>query len=290
MALAGVALPEQAMKLASEAVALAERCDPALEFSARVLRFELAYAAPRDLEQGERDLRRALSIASAAGSSFQQIHIEGDLAVLEAEQDPASAIERLRRLSEQAEARGMQGQLRLLTHNLSTCLMREGRAAEAAEVAQRTADLAGEAGDPVLRGTALSLRAYALLHTGDLEAALTSATEAEWLQREREDRMRAQTLLRRAVILDAMGREDDALKDARAAQESAELHGQKGFFVTAVLWEKLSLARRGKGTAEELRRALIDAEESGVAQRALTRSLIEQATAWLAEATTGITS
>jgi eukaryotic-like serine/threonine-protein kinase len=288
MALAGVALPEQAMQLASEAVALAERCGPALEFSARVLRVELTYAAGGDLQQAERDLRRALSIAIATSSLWQQIHIEGDLAVLEAERDPAAAIERLRRLSEQAEARGMRGQLRLLTHNLSTCLMREGRAAEAAEVAQRTADLAGEAGDPMLRGTALSLRAYALFCAGDLEAALTSATEAEWLQRERDDRMRPQTLLRRAVILDSMGRADEALKDVREAQEIAEFHGEKAFFVTAVLWEKLYLARRGKVTAEELRGALADAEASGVAQRALTRRLIEQAVAWLASATTGM--
>jgi tetratricopeptide (TPR) repeat protein len=155
-------------------------------------------------------------------------------------------------------------------------------------VAQRTADLAGEDGDPVLRGVALSLRAYALFCTGDLDDALASASEAHWLQRERDDRMLAQTLLRRAAILDAMGKEDEALGDARAAQEAAEFHGQQGFLVTAVLWEKLALARRGKATAEQVREALAAARDSGVGQRALTRRLIEQATAWLARATAPI--
>lgn len=291
MALAGVAPPEEAMQFAGEAIALAERCGPALEFSARVLRFELAYyAAARDLQQGERDLRRALSIASAAGSIWQQIHIEGDLAAIEADRDLAAAIERLRRLAEQAEARGMRGQLRLLTNNLAMCLLREGHAAEAAEVAQRTADLAEEAGDPVIRGTALSLRAYALFCSGDLAEALMSANEAEWLQRERDDRKRGQTLLRRAVILEALERGEEALTDARAAQKIAEFHRQKWSLATAVLWEKLYLARRGKATLEELRGALADAEASGADQRTLTRRLIGQAAAWLADATTGLTS
>jgi tetratricopeptide (TPR) repeat protein len=290
MALAGVTPGERAMELASEAVALAERSGPALEFSARVLRVELMYAASRrDLHQAQRDLQRALAIARATSSIWQQIHIEGDLAVIEAELGQAdAAIERLRRLSNQAEERGMRGQLRMLLHNLATCLIREGRAAEASEVAQRTAELAAEAGDPTLHGTALSLRAYALFCTGDLEAALTSANEAEWLQRERDDRMRSQTLLRRAAILDALGRTEEALDDARAAQETAKWHEETGFFVTAVLWEKLYLARRGEVGVKELQEALAAVKASGVGQRALTRRLIDQAAAWLASATAAI--
>jgi tetratricopeptide (TPR) repeat protein len=287
MALAGVTPAEQALEIISEAVDLAERCDPALEFSARVLRFELLYATSRrDLHQLERDLRRALSIAKATSSIWQEIHIEGDLAVLETELGRTdAAIERLRRLAGQAEALGMTGQRRMLLNNLSVCLMREGRAAEAGEVARQTADLAREAGDPTLHGVALSLHAYALFCTGELEAALASATEAEWLQREREDRARAQTLLRRAVILEAMGRADEALEDARAAQVDAEFHGEKGFYLTAVLWEKLHFARRGTVEAAELREAIAAVESARAGQRALTRQLVQQATEWLASAT-----
>jgi tetratricopeptide (TPR) repeat protein len=287
MALAGVTPAEQAMDLIGEAVTLSERCGPALEFSARVLRFELVYAASRrDLHQAERDLRRAVSIAHATSSIWQEVHIEGDLAVLESELGRTDvAIERLRQLVGQAEALGMTGQRRTMLHNLSACLMRAGRAAEAAEVAQQSADLAFKAGDPTLHAVALSLRAYALFCTGNLEAALTSANQAEELQRERDDRARAQTLLRRAAILEAMGRGDEALEDARAAQAAAEWHEERGFFLSAVLLEKLYLARRGEVAAEELREALAAVEAAGIGQRALTRTLIEQAAAWLASAT-----
>jgi tetratricopeptide (TPR) repeat protein len=287
MALAGVTPAEQAMELIGEAVDLAERCGPALEFSARVLRFELIFAtSQRDLHQAERDLRRALSIARATSSIWQEVHIEGDLAALETELGRTDvAIERLRRLAGQAEALGMTGQRRTLLNNLSACLMREGLFAEAGEVARQTADLAREAGDPTVHGLALSLQAYALFCAGDLDAALTSASEAEWLQREREDRARAQTLLRRAAILEAMGRAEDALEDARAAQVDAEWHGEKGFFLTAVLWEKLYLARRGEVAAAELREALAAVASVRVGQRTLTRQLIQQAAEWLASVT-----
>jgi ATP/maltotriose-dependent transcriptional regulator MalT len=141
----------------------------------------------------------------------------------------------------------------------------------------------------VLRGTALSLQAYALFCTGDLHTALTSAIEAEGLQSERDDRMRATTLLRRSVILDAMGRDEQALNDARAAQEIAELHGRKAVLVVAALWEKLFLARRGKATPEELRAALANAEAWGDFRRELTRRLIAQAAAWFASTNATIT-
>ena len=173
----------------------------------------------------------------------------------------------------------------MLLNNLSTCLLREGRNAEAAEVAQRAADLAGEAGDPVLRAGALSLRAYALYCIGELGAALKSAHEAERLQRERDDPMRAQTLLRRAEILEALGKGVEALRDAQAAQVAAERHGQEGFRVTAVLWGAFYLARQGKAALEALAAALAAAKASGVAQRALTRRLIERVEGWIASAT-----
>jgi tetratricopeptide (TPR) repeat protein len=288
MALAGVAPEETAMELIDEAVDLAERCRHALAFAARVLRVELIYAATRRdlLPKAERDLRRAIAIARTTKSSWQQIHIEGDLAVLEAELGSvASAIDRLRRLSEQADAEGMRGQRRMLLYNLATFLMREGRSGEAAEVAQQTADLAADAGDPAVRWLALSVRAYALFCTGDLDAALASASEAERLQRERDDRMRALTLIRRAVILEAIGKEDEALEDARAAEQDARRHEERGFFATAVLWQKLYLARRGEATEEEVREALSAVETSETGQCALAQRLLEQAEAWLAGST-----
>ncbi|WP_437320810.1 protein kinase domain-containing protein [Sorangium sp. So ce385] len=292
MALAGVLPPARAMALAGEAVALAEPCGPALEFAARVLRVELCHAAGRDaLPQAEHDLTRALALAVSTGSTWQQIHIEGDLAVLEAELGRVEdAIARLLRLVELADAKGMGGQSRLLRHNLSTCLMRARRPGEAAETAGRTAELAAEAGDPALRAAALSLRAYALRHTGALDEALGNASAAEQIQRALGDRpMRTHTLLRRAEILAAMGREEEALADAREARRAAEQGGDTGVAATAALWEKLHLARRGEAAPEELARAVADAEVAGVGRRALAQRLMDEAAAWLArcEATVG---
>jgi tetratricopeptide (TPR) repeat protein len=290
MAMAGVLVGEEAMRLIGEAVSLSERLSPTLEFSARVLQVELIYASsPRDLHQAEVDLWRALSIAREISSIWQEVHIECDLAVLEAELGRAdAAILRLTRLSAQAEALGMRSQLRTSLHNLATCLLRERRAHEAAEVAGRVASLAQDGGDPVLQAVALSLRSYALYQVGDLEEALASVTEAELLQSEREDRMLSMTLLRRAVILEALGRDDEALADAACARETALLHNEHGFYVTTVLWEKLFDARRGRIGATELREAISAVEASGVGQRALAQDLMQQAKAWLAEKTAPI--
>jgi serine/threonine protein kinase/tetratricopeptide (TPR) repeat protein len=283
LAIAGVARGERAIALVTEAIAIAERLDPALEFVARILRVDLNYAAsPRDPELEERDLRRALTIATATSSRWQQILVEGDLAVREAELGRVgSAIERFQRLVKQAQTLGMREQHRLMSHNLSTCLMRAGRAAEAEAAARRTAELAAEAGDPMLRGVALSLRAHALCVTGSLEEALSCAAEAELLQRERNDRMRAQTLLRLAEIHHALGKTDAAYDDARAARKAADEHGDQGFAVTAALWEALHLAQQGRATKEDLVQAMSDVERAGVGQRALARSLLERSAAWL---------
>jgi eukaryotic-like serine/threonine-protein kinase len=207
MALAGVSPPAEALRFASEAVELSTRADPSVEMTARVLRMELIYASPaRDLALAERDLRRALAIATATSSIWQEVQIEGDLAALEAETGRADeAISRLRRLIKRAASRGMRGQVRLLTQNLAAVLLRAGRAKEAAETAEEAALLAISAGDPVLGANAWSIRADAQRRLGDLDAALVSIGAAEQIQRQRGDRMRALTLLRRRerLIADA---------------------------------------------------------------------------------------
>ena len=93
--------------------------------------------------------------------------------------------------------------------------------------------------------------------------------------------MRAQTLLRRAEILHALGRTDAAYDDARAARDVAEEHGEKGFVVTAALWEALHWAQQGRATKEDLVLAMSAVEQAGVGQRALTRNLMERAATWL---------
>jgi serine/threonine protein kinase/tetratricopeptide (TPR) repeat protein len=286
MALAGVERQDRALSLATEAVARSEGLGDTTELAARVRRFELNYTSNHsDLALAEDDLRRALALAARASSVFQQVHIEGDLAIVEAELGRLdAAIERLTHLAEQAEAQGMRGQLRLFLQNLSALLLRADRDAEAAETARRTAELAADAGDTVLRAVALSLRARALQRTGDLEAALRAVDEAERLQRARGDRSRALTLLRRAEILEAQGRPSDALADAREAKQVAQQHDDRDLVLGSSLWISLHLARRGLGTREAVELALAEAQRAEVTLRVPTKLLMDQARAWLSTA------
>ncbi|MDI1450440.1 serine/threonine-protein kinase [Polyangium sp. 6x1] len=283
LAVAGVLLPEHAMAVVTEAVELAAGAGPAVELAARVRRFELCYAlAPRDLVLGEQDLRRAVAIAASTESAWHEVHIGGDLAVLEAETGRIdAAIERLRQLLSRADERGMRGQVRLFLQNLSVMLLREGRAREAAETAARTADLAREAEDPVLRATALSLRAAALMEVGELVAALENANEADALQRERGTRSRALTLLRRAEILRAMGRMSDALEDARTARVVAEKHHDRSLTHCAKLWEVLRRAQRGELGRAELAKVVEEGRAAELPLGSLPRKLLREAEAWL---------
>ncbi|WP_437328354.1 serine/threonine-protein kinase [Sorangium sp. So ce381] len=284
MALAGVAAGDRAMELAGEAVELAAGAGPAAELAARVLRCELNYAQNRrDHELLERDLQRALAIAAPLASAWHRVHIGGDLAVLEAELGRTGvAIDRLRRLVAEAEQQGMRGQLRLLLQNLSAFLMREGRAAEAAEVAQRTAELAAQDGDPALRAAALSLLAAALTRAGRPAAALESADQAEQLQRARGDRYHALTLLRRAEIHWELERVGDALEDAVEARRVAEEHGDDSIAAGARLWAALRRAQLGKIEAER-RRLVGEVRASSPRVIGLLRGLLPEMAAWLDE-------
>jgi tetratricopeptide (TPR) repeat protein len=284
MALAGVLPEARAMELAGEAVRLAASCGPLLEVSARVLRFELCYdSSHRDLALAEEDLTRAVALAAVSSSPWQKLQIEGDLAAIEAETGRLdSAIERLGRLVESAEELKLRGQLRLFLQNLSALLLRAGRPAEAAEVAGRTAALAVDAGDPALRGSALSLRAEALKLAGTLAAALATADEAARIQRQHGDHALPLALLRRASILDALGRADAALADVREARRLAGLYGNKDLEIGARVAEKLSAARKGEIAAGELAQALAEAEGSGVTLRKVTLGIIASARDWIA--------
>lgn len=283
MALAGVLPEAEALALASAAVDLAAACGPAVEFTARTLRFDLNYhSSRRDLEQAKVDLTRVTAIARATSSTWRQILVEGNLVVVEAALGQVeAAIDRQRRLVQQTERLGMRCQLRLLSHNLSALLLRAGRDAEAAAVAARTADLAAEAGDPALRARALSVRADVLARTGDREEALACVDEAERIQRDRGDLLRALSLIRRAEILDLLGRGGEAIESARAARHFAEERKDRDFMLCAVLWERLTLVRRGEASAEDLARAIEETRGAGVTLRPLTETLLGRAEAWL---------
>ncbi len=283
MALAGALGGSRGHALAAEAVALAETGDPAVEYGARVGRAELIYASdPRDLALAHRDLERALAIAEARASRLHRLQIESDLAVVEADQGHVDAsIDRLARLADEADAHGMRGERRRLVQNRAAFLLRQGRAKEAAEAAAEAARLSRAAGDPVLCASAWSIRADALRRAGDLTEARLAIDEALRLQDERGDRMRALSLLRRAEIVQGLGDLASAAHDAADAATIARATGDRWIVVASELWEALHRAQIGAGSPADLERTLAEAAAPDIAPRAVVRSLVARARAWI---------
>ncbi|MEO7329048.1 MAG: hypothetical protein ABI193_10745, partial [Minicystis sp.] len=276
----------RARALLDEAVARAQLAGAPLELTARVMRFDLAYATDHcDLALAERDLTRALALSLTPGVAppWQRLHLEGSLVVVEAEQGRLDdALTRLRKLIAEVEARGMRSYVRLYHLNLAAFLLRAGAHVEAAAAAERTHRLAEDAGDAQLQASALSIRAAALGAQGLLDEALRCADEAERLQRERGDRLQALTLLRRASILASLSRPADARRDARRARDLAERDKDADLVISARVWEQLHLLRTGEGDRGALERSILEAERSGVLLRGFSRLVIEQAKALLA--------
>lgn len=285
LAVAGLERGEGALVIVSEAIAITEGVNRALEFSARVLRAELGHdASPPQLSLAASDLERALQIAHETASVWQEIHIESDLAVLEAELGNVhAAIERLRKLERAAGARGMRGDRVRILQNLAAFLLRGGCERDAAETAAEVSRMALEVGDPVLASNAWSLRADALRRLGELDAALVSIDQAILLQSQRGDRMEALSRLRRAEILDALSRPEEAIEDAIRARDAAESRGEQGLSRIADLWRILHRARHGLATEAEVKSALDAAQAAGNTRGGFSRTIMDRAAAWLSE-------
>ncbi len=283
LAVAGLDRGPKAIPMVGEAIELAEKIGPALEYSARHLRFDLRHeASPPDLHGAVVDLERSLAIANETSSIWQKINTEGDLAVLEAEiGNVKGAIERLRRLVGVAQARGMQGDRVLFLQNLTVSLLRDGQAREAAETAAQVTRLAAACGDLAIAASSCSLRAEALLRLGEFEAALVSVDEALRIQRQRGDRLQALSLLRRAEILSALAYFDEAMETAHCAIEVAEAHNEKRLLSTAKLWIAVQRAHQGTAAEDDVRRALAEVTVAGNVRGGFTKAIIEKAEAWL---------
>ncbi|MFO0586117.1 MAG: protein kinase [Polyangiaceae bacterium] len=283
MALAAAGDGSRALTLAAEAVALAAGGDPAIEYQARVGRAELIYASDeRDLSLAHRDLTRAAAIAEATGARLHRLQMESDLAAVEAELgDLDAAIDRFARIADDAESLGMRGERRRLVQNRAALLLRAGRAKEAAAAAAEAARLSREAGDPVLCASAWSIRADALRRIGEPREARAAIDQALRIQEERGDRMRALSLLRRAEIARELCDFDAAVRDAREAAALSRGGADRWIAVAADLWETFHRAQLGEIPPADLHRALTEAAAPDVAPRAIVRSLVSRAHAWL---------
>lgn len=283
LAIAGHERGPNAIAMVSEALALAGKVSPQLEYAACILRFELRNeTSPPALDDAIVDLQRALAIANATSSTWQKIHTEGDLAVLEAQLgNTASAIERLKRLVSAAEARGMHGNRVLFLQNLAVLQLREGNARAAAEMAAEVVRLTLAVGDAVLGAIAWSLRADALCRLDELDAALVSIDEAIRIQGQRSDRALAISLLRRAEILDGLQRPEDAMHDADASRQFAEKQGDRRIACTAKLWIVLHRAKDGHATKLDVEETLAELVTVGNTWSGFTKTMIERARVWL---------
>lgn len=283
LAVAGIARGAEALQWATDAIAIARDLGATAEFGARVRRLEINYdAEQRDAALAREDLERALALATLSKSAWQRIHIEGDLVILDADLGQVdAAIERLARLSTEAKAKGMHGQVRLLHQNMAALFLRTNRYDEAVLTARRTAELATMAGDAVLHATALSLEGDALRRQGDLERALQCLDEAIRLQRPRNDPSLALALLRRAEVFHESKEVEGALRDAIEARTIATRNGDRDLVIGARLSEALARVAKEEVLRDNLALVVSEAQHHAPHLRRLTRDILQRACALL---------
>jgi tetratricopeptide (TPR) repeat protein len=144
----------------------------------------------------------ARAVASRLGWPWALLDVEADLAVAVAEAgEPERAVELLRDVERRAAAARFGTIRRNVLVNVAACLLRSGRAEEAAAACDVAAQVAEQAGSSRHLATARGLQADAYLSLGQLEPARAAIDQAIETKRKARDSRIALTLMRRAAIL-----------------------------------------------------------------------------------------
>jgi len=269
---------EDGLRLADEAVGLAEGFDLARRYLARDVRAVVGHLQPRpDLDKLREDVACAGELAAAADVAWMSIESAMNLAVLLAETEPARALESFVELLERAKAAGLRSLTRVLLVNVSVIRQRVGDHAGSASSAREASDAAREAGDRGAEGAALGLLADALLATGGEPREALNAAEAS-LALKRNDASVSLAWLRCSRAQRALGALDEAESAAAAAVEAARNKPFQDLEQRAELWQALLRFERGAtGAAAELERATRAVEAMGHAARPPARALALEA-------------
>jgi tetratricopeptide (TPR) repeat protein len=192
--------------------------------------------------------------------------------------DFTGAIALFESIAERARALKFGALHREVLVNIATTNLRAGDVARAAAAAQRAADTARASGDALVIAGAQSVRADALLQTGDLQNARTAIDEAIEIALPGRDYRATLALLRRMEICERLGDTAQAAQDAALARAIATEGGNVDHATRAALWLALHAVRSAlPGASEQLREALDAAQKADKSLRPPTRRLAEEA-------------
>ncbi|UQA60884.1 ATP-binding protein [Polyangium aurulentum] len=280
LAVARLVRGKRGLSLAEEAIALAAGATLDLRYRALAMRLELLI----EVDAGDQArLRRASQTAREAArelkSPWAELDADNYLAIARSNAgDFTGAIQLFESIAERAKALKFGTLEREVLVNTATTYLRVGDPARAASTAQRAAEVARGAGDPVLLSGALSVCADALLRLQELARARASIDEAIDITLPGRDYRATLALLRRVEICERAGDEAQAARDATLARVIAEEGGNVDHSTRASLWLALHAVRTSAPDAlEQLREALTAASRVDGSLRPPTKRLADEA-------------
>ncbi len=229
------------------------------------LDLELVYET-RDggVEALRRAAARARSAARYLGSTWAELDVANDAAILEADAGELDvAIAALADVAERA-GRAHFGSLRRLALTNAAALELRALRPDAAGALARTAEAESRAaGDERFLAAALAARAESELARGDAAAALLAINEALELRERARDKANSIPFLRRADVRERLDDHEGARADGELALARARESGNPNAEALARLWLALHAVRVGAEGALVAGRALV-AELSAV--------------------------
>jgi serine/threonine protein kinase/tetratricopeptide (TPR) repeat protein len=281
IAVAALVRGARGFQLAEEAARLVPAGSDELLYRALSAQVERFVEMP-GVDRGER--RRvtelARQVARRVGSSWVELETDNHVAALLVDDgDAEAAAAQFREIAARAAEHRFGTLSRSASINVATCLLRAGRAEEAAACAAGAAQACRSAGDIRLLAIASSVRADALLRARQLEPAREAADEAVRLALPARDYTTVLAMLRRAEIHLELGDALAAQRDAQDAEVLAKVAGQIDHTLRAALLASLAAtALAAPDAGARLRRSVADAEAVAETElRASTRALLERA-------------
>lgn len=280
LAVARLVRGQRGLALAEEAIALTNEASFDLRYRALATRLEVLIEV--DTSDATR-LSRAAEMARLAArdlkSPWAELDADNFLACAQSYTgDNVGAIKGFDSIAKRARDLHFGTLEREALGNMATCYLRAGNAKAAAESAAKVVELARRVGDAQLIAGAQSIRANALLESGDLHGAKSAADEAiEVSSASGNNYFAAISLLRRADIRVRLG-DPSASEDAELARTCAEVAGDADLVLRARIWAQLQATTNGvEGALGQLTETLATVESMRQILRAPTKRLIENA-------------
>jgi tetratricopeptide (TPR) repeat protein len=280
LAVARLARGKRGLAVAEEAITLAAQASLDLRYRALAMRHELLIEVdPGDVVRLQRATDAMRGAARDLKSPWAELDADNALACARSYTgDFTDAIALFESIAGRAKNLRFGTLEREVLINVATCHLRAGNAAAASEAAGKVAELARGAGDLGLLAGAQSVRADALLRTGDLARARAAIDEAIEISLPGRDYRATLALLRRMEISEKLGEAESAARDAKLARSIAEECRNTDHAVRAALWLAVhAMSTSAPDALELLRGALEEARNADASLRPPTKRLVEEA-------------